>query len=192
MADFEIGAGKIIKHFEGLYSNDRDDPGGETYRGVARLKHPEWKGWQIIDGHKGDLNFPKSLESDMILKDLVSDFYRKEFWDSFKGDYLLQEIAEEMFDQAINFGQRIANKNFQRTLNLMNDRGRLWDNTVVDGVFGSETLRLYHQCIKKRSPALLFNILNFIQASRYIFLMESNEAREKYIGWFNRIQLIKQ
>jgi lysozyme family protein len=32
---------------EGYYVNDKDDSGGETYRGISRVNFPKWAGWAI-------------------------------------------------------------------------------------------------------------------------------------------------
>ena len=48
MADFNQAFQLVIAH-EGGYVNDPDDPGGETYKGVARKIHSKWEGWQNID-----------------------------------------------------------------------------------------------------------------------------------------------
>lgn len=34
---------------EGGYVNDKDDAGGETYRGISRKYNPTWQGWTMID-----------------------------------------------------------------------------------------------------------------------------------------------
>ena len=39
----------ITLGYEGGYSNDPDDAGGETYKGISRRYHPGWKGWALID-----------------------------------------------------------------------------------------------------------------------------------------------
>ena len=43
----------IIEGYEGNYSNDKDDPGGETYKGISRNMNKDWEGWKIIDSYKG-------------------------------------------------------------------------------------------------------------------------------------------
>ena len=37
---------------EGGYVNDKDDAGGETYRGISRKYNPTWQGWTMIDSYK--------------------------------------------------------------------------------------------------------------------------------------------
>ena len=189
MTDYNKAFDKIIPQYEGLYDNDPDDSGGETYRGIARSKHPEWQGWRLVDSYKSSSRFPKILEKDISLQNRVREFYKPEFWDKFKGDMLTQEIAEEMFDQSINFGVVPAVRHFQRALNILNNKKKLYPDTLIDGIFGNETLQLYGICALKRGPRVLFNVLNCYQGMRYINLMEHDEVKEKYIGWFGRIEI---
>ena len=51
MADFMKAYLKMAP-VEGLYSNDPDDPGGETVHGIARVFWPRWSGWSIVDAAK--------------------------------------------------------------------------------------------------------------------------------------------
>jgi len=60
MADFNKAFQLILAH-EGGYINDSDDPGGETYKGIARKMNPDWLGWHIIDLLKKQPGFPESL-----------------------------------------------------------------------------------------------------------------------------------
>lgn len=48
MADFKKALGLILKN-EGGYVFDRDDSGGETYKGIARNMNSKWDGWVIVD-----------------------------------------------------------------------------------------------------------------------------------------------
>ena len=52
----------VINGYERKYSNDKDDPGGETYKGIARNMNKDFEGWGIIDNLRGNGNFPESLE----------------------------------------------------------------------------------------------------------------------------------
>ena len=37
---------------EGGYVNDKDDAGGETYRGISRKYNPTWQGWIMNVSYK--------------------------------------------------------------------------------------------------------------------------------------------
>lgn len=104
MADFYI-AHKLTAQNEGGYSNDQDDAGGETYKGWARKKNPQWDGWPIIDGYKGRKDFPKCLDSDTELQKKVYAGYVRNYWNPIKGDQInLQSVANQIYDNAVNFG----------------------------------------------------------------------------------------
>ena len=79
----------VINGYEGKYSNDKDDPGGETYKGIARNMNKDFEGWGIIDNLRGNGNFPESLEGDNLLQSYVRDFYKKNYWDKFMGDKMV-------------------------------------------------------------------------------------------------------
>jgi len=56
MADF-LTAYEVTMQAEGGYVNDPQDPGGETYKGVARSRNPKWPGWVDIELLKNQKNF---------------------------------------------------------------------------------------------------------------------------------------
>ena len=74
MAKFNLALSKVLSHESG-YVNDPDDLGGETYKGIARNSHGSWAGWQIIDSYKIKPDFPKSLEVNAKLQNMVEQFY---------------------------------------------------------------------------------------------------------------------
>jgi len=51
MADFNQALQMVLQN-EGGYVNDPNDPGGETYKGIARKMNSNWIGWQLIDLQK--------------------------------------------------------------------------------------------------------------------------------------------
>lgn len=61
MADFKKALEMVLKH-EGGYVCDPSDPGGETYKGVARNMHSGWTGWMEIDLAKKEPGFPANLD----------------------------------------------------------------------------------------------------------------------------------
>lgn len=194
MYKFDVIYNKVMID-EGGYVNDTDDPGGETYKGISRVFNPDWSGWKIIDSYKEYVDFPACLDNDENLQIQVRYLYKKKYYDPFLGDEIDEDVAEEMFDQAVNLGINKAIEHLQRALKILNTKSKandLYPDVIVDGRFGSDTLRAYNNFIKVRDVKLLFNVLNCYQAKNYIEIMENTPIKEKYIGWFNRIEIKKK
>lgn len=118
MADFIQAFNRTIR-FEGGYVNDKFDSGGETYMGIARKCNPHWLGWKIIDSYKGKPNFPKSLDKDRDLYQAVLSCYSSLYWSKIWGDKLdNQEVANDLFDTAVNMGVKTSIKLAQRQFKL--------------------------------------------------------------------------
>lgn len=193
---FEEAYEEVMGH-EGGYGNDASDPGGETYKGVARNRWKNWPGWSIIDKHKVGLSSTKELNAvlaqDITLQKHIRDFYREHFWDEIWGDELAklsEPVAKDMFDMAVNLGTGRATQFLQRAANSLNNRQLLYPDILVDGSFGTKTMQAVKSCIKSRDENLLYKAINILQGAWYLELMEGNEKFEKYIGWFNRVEFI--
>lgn len=120
MAKF-IDAYKKVLNNEGIYSNDPDDAGGETYKGISRKANPNWDGWISIDAIKKShpTTFKGILKKTPELEKKVQDLYKDKYWDCFElDDVPNQLVAEQMFDTAVNQGQTAAIKFAQRVLDL--------------------------------------------------------------------------
>lgn len=120
MAKF-IDAYKKVLNNEGIYSNDPDDAGGETYKGISRRANPNWDGWIYIDAIKKShpTTFKGILKKTPELEKKVQDLYKDKYWDCFElDDVPNQLVAEQMFDTAVNQGQTAAIKFAQRVLDL--------------------------------------------------------------------------
>ena len=195
---------------EGFINNNPKDNGGYTGiypdsigKGISRAKHPSWKGWRIIDSVLSSLSVaPRNIKKRVILDEvfnanlplnrLVKDFYRAEFWNKIQGDLLpSQLIADELFDTSVNLGVSAASEFLQNTINLLNKNGTIYPDIIVDGVIGNQTLTTLNKCIAVNGEKLIFNLLNFYQAKKYIEIMEHDHSQEIFIGWFNRIDITK-
>jgi lysozyme family protein len=131
MADFTIAVAKT-ELWEGGYSNNPNDSGGETYRGISRKNWPNWAGWAIIDNVRHSsptIGWPDELNSYSDLQGLVIDFYRKNFWD-YDG-INDQDVAWKVFDLGVNVGKVHAVKILQQVV-----------GTNQDGIYGHNTERL--------------------------------------------------
>jgi lysozyme family protein len=195
MADFRISYA-ITKRIEGGYHNGQGDNshdrGGETFKGIARLRHPEWNGWSIVDRMKGQAGFPNNALNNSELQGLVWDFYKRGFWDVNRLDDLKsQAIANEVFDTGVNMGERIAATFLQRAVNYLNRGQRNFNDLKVDGNIGNVTLGTVNS-LSQADTLHLFNLMNILQGSRYIEIMDRNESQEVFIrGWLERVELMK-
>jgi lysozyme family protein len=118
MAYYKHAIIKVLRH-EGGYVPDKDDTGGETYRGVSRNNWPRWRGWALIDSAKKTAGFPASLDKNVALQDLIMTFYRDNFWDKIGGDFIAsQAIADMLVDAAVNEGVKPAVRRAQKIVHI--------------------------------------------------------------------------
>lgn len=197
MADFSIAL-KPVLEWEGEYSNDPADRGGETYRGISRKNFPSWKGWQvIIAAKKQAAGEPVSVLNEILRKNEelqqdVEKFYRTNFWTILRLDDFPQIIANEVFEQAINMGPYQAIKNLQKFCNAANynpkTRTAFTVDLTEDGKNGPKTKSLVKQLLKDRYTEEQFlNALKYIQGSFYIDLAHKNKSQRKFLkGWLSR------
>mgnify|MGYP001826998196 FL=1 len=175
---------------EGGYAHDPIDRGGETYRGISRVCHPGWDGWNRVDALKVEAGFPGSLESDAGLRASVEAFYKEKYWDRFLGDEIpSQQVAVELFDTGVNMGVRRSVRFLQNGLNLLNRNQENYQDLVVDGWLGQRSLELLSKYLNLdgNSDALI-KLMNIQQGARYVGIMEHDSSQEKYArGWLRRV-----
>ncbi|MCF8263615.1 MAG: hypothetical protein K9I99_03830 [Melioribacteraceae bacterium] len=190
MAEF-LTSYMITNDHEGGYANDKDDKGEETYRGVARNFHAKWAGWKIIDSAKSNRDFPEALDSDNELQHLVEKFYLEQFWNKINGDFIKdQNIANEVYDNAVNMGVRKSGEYLQRAVNILNKNQLSYSDISVDGDVGPKTLTALHAAIRANSAERVLNVINGFQVKHYIECMEREPRNEKYVGWFKRVEIV--
>ncbi len=193
MADYFEAYKKTMRH-EGGYSNDPEDAGGETFRGISRRFNPTWRGWMVIDRMKADKqqHFPSGLLQSRELSNSVQLFYKGKYWDVFAGDEIEdQGLAEEMFDTGINMGTHRAIKFLQQGLSFLNRDQGLFLDLVEDGVFGKKTLSAI-EILPINDMEVLLKILNVLQGMHYLNYMKKSPVQEKYCrGWFKRVSISK-
>lgn len=173
---------------EGVYSNDPNDPGGETFYGIARERQPQWKGWASVDRFREDPAFPDLLGRDQFLMAHVKQFYQK-WWSRISGEDLPQDVATELFESSFNIGPKVK-RWVQECCNSLNRNGRDWEELVEDGKIGPKTIAAVNACVKRRGSNLV-KLLNVRQGGYYYRLARRNpEKWERYLnGWLNRVAL---
>lgn len=165
MAAFESAFEKMITN-EGGYKliNVPGDTGGQTYAGIARNFHSNWKGWAYIDSN--NLSNPQ-------LKESVRSFYKSNFWNPVKGDSITsQKVAETIFDFAVNTGVAISARLAQGII-----------GADIDGKIGTKTLAKLNTYDEEKF-LLKFAIA---KVSRYAQICNKNKTQSKFLlGWINR------
>lgn len=87
---------------EGGYSNDPDDPGGETKFGISKRAYP-------------------TVDIAALTKEQAETIYRRDYWDRCRcGEFPLQ-VGFALFDAAVNQGARQAVVLLQRALRVAQD-----------------------------------------------------------------------
>lgn len=194
MAKFKISETKTSA-IEGKYADVPGDRGGETYRGIARKRWPSWPGWVIIDQLKPADGFPRNLELHIGLQGLVEQFYREHFWDPIAGDQIVvQEVADELYDTAVNQGVQVASVYLQHALNSLalprDGEPQLYDDLIEDGDVGTKTLTALNIIVARNEVPLLLKMMNVAQGARYDYIWTHDKRQRKFVrGWFKRVTL---
>jgi len=172
MADFNQ-AYKIMQSHEGGYGNDPDDPGGETYKGIARNIHSKWLGWHIIDLLKRERDFPSNLERHAELQNEVETFYEIQFWNRISGSLISdQAVANSIFDFAVNAG-----------VNTSATLAQMVSGTKADGVIGPLSV----EAINSVPTDHFLAAFTVAKIARYINIVKKRPSSRKYFyGWVCR------
>lgn len=170
---------KHVVGVEGGYSNNPKDPGGETMYGITKRV-------AVANGYRDEMSkMPLSV---------AKAIYKKHYWDINKldeVDFVLPDVALEMFDTGVNVGVAVAATMLQRSLNVLNRGQSDYADIKADGVIGPMTMHSLQGFLKVRPKGgkVLLGMLNALQGARYIELCEKNEKLEDFVfGWFaNRV-----
>ena len=165
----------IIK-VEGGYIDHPSDPGGATNYGITRKVARD-------NGYFGDMKYlPLSLAQDIYYKDYIS---RPKF-DKVM-DLAGVTLSAEVIDAGVNCGTARAAMWLQRSLNAMNQGGKLYPDLIVDGDFGNVSQKALRAFVEYRGTEgilVLTKACNALQGAYYIGLTESNEKFEDFVyGW---------
>lgn len=148
MADFTHYFPTLLAN-EGGYCHDLQDPGGETYRGIARATNPQWSGWPALDAAKARLGLhspvpraswaalTKVLQVDAAMGASIHAFYKAAYWNPLCLDEVqCQCLAEQLADHGVNAGPARPAKMLQYLLGSEFGAAGM----VVDGKIGPRTI----------------------------------------------------
>jgi len=158
--------------WEGGYSYDEDDPGGETYFGISRVNHPNWPGWAILEA---SISGPPA--SDDVMDMAVGLFYRDEFWTPLRCDDMPGGVATALFDTAVNCGKPRASRWLQGAVGV-----------VQDGAIGPKTIA----AVNASPDEAIRGVINS-RSDHYVLIVAKNPALRKFLnGWTNRVMALRQ
>ena len=164
---------------EGVFSHERNDPGGKTKFGITEERFK--LAAQTLPNH-----IRATRIEDLTVAE-ATIIYRVFDWDAL-GLSLLDDpwVAAELFDSAVNCGHAPAVLFAQRAYNYM--RVGDWPPLKEDGQFGPVTLRALNRASKKYQDALLL-AMNCEQYIYYKALVNkpTRKFRDFARGWTKRL-----
>lgn len=169
---------------DGELSDDRLDPGGQTFSGISRVYWPDWDGWPLVDA------WIETGEKSHLLDVMVRRFYLVNFWNRIQGDKLAEmapAIAYELFDTAVNVDVVDAVRFLQIGYNVA--RGTYWEDLVVDGNLGPKTLKTISNYLVSRPGTPDVNteiLLNCMNGEQYIFY-KGHPHLKNFRGVYRRV-----
>lgn len=163
---------------EGGYCHRPTDPGGETYRGIARTQNPGWPGWATLDALKQQMgllhpvpqpywhNLNVALAANTALTNNIEAFYQANYWHPLLLDQVAsQSVANQLADHGINAGIRRPAKMLQYLLN--NEFGI---PLLVDGIVGARTIA----ALNSVTPGLFY--MRFVDMRRAFYSFRAGHA----------------
>ena len=167
---------------EAGYVNNPNDAGGATNFGIT----------EATARRNGYLGSMRDLRQDQ-----ARDTYRREYVVAPGFDKIVAidpQIGAELVDSGVNCGPGRPGPWLQRTLNLLNQQGRLFPDLVVDGQIGPATVAALRAVLAKRGSdgvRVILRALNGLQVAHYVTITEARPANEDFFyGWLlNRVEM---
>ena len=165
-----------------VYSNIKEDAGGETVLGVARNSHSKLAIWKDIDKIKDEVGTDdliklsnKILENKKICSDIEA-LYKIEYWNKAKCDIIADDdFASNLFLLCVNAGVKRGIKTGQEACKIK-----------ADGIIGNMTKKAWMTATKEEAK-------NFteIEIRYYKSLVVKNPKLKKFLnGWLERANAI--
>lgn len=161
MTPFDKALAKVLAH-EGGVSDHEADRGGLTKWGVTQATYETWR------AKTGQPPRPVTEMSEAEMRAIYLDGY----WFPAGCDELPEELAEVVFDMAVNSGVARAVRALQKTLKV-----------TVDGIPGPETISAAHEA----GPMVALAFLK-TRAAFYRDIVRDDPSQVVFLaGWVNRL-----
>lgn len=160
---------------EGKYSNNPNDPGGETMWGITAANARRF-------GYLGPMR--------EMPRETAASIYFDRYW--IKPGFarvcdISPDIAAELLDTGVNMGPAVAATFLQQCLNGLNRQGKDFPDVAEDGDVGPATLKALKAYVAKRGEEgvdVLLKLLNCLQGARYVQIVRGRPASEDFLyGW---------
>lgn len=180
MADFNTTYRNHIQPNEAYYVNNRNDPGGRTYGGIAQNIFPKWEGFTWLMSWISRNGEPRWNQQFKELDPLVTKFFT-DLWYKNQFDKLRsQEIADIFFDWFVNTikvyaqtGSSVPVKEVQKIIGV-----------TADGVMGPKTVN----AINAQNQDRLFDAIKSARKNFYERLVRQNASLAEFLpGWLSRL-----
>lgn len=170
MADFKTYA-PFLSSWEGGYANNKNDKGGETYRGVTIAT------WTAYCKRKS-INAPLKKMSQAQWEEIMTSGY----WDAVHAsDLRSQSVANQVADFAVNAGVNRAAVTLQQAVNSANHDTAL----KVDGIVGAKTLAAANAL----NAATLYWTFRELRTNYYKSLASKSAKQATFLkGWLRRVE----
>jgi lysozyme family protein len=175
MANFDE-AFQLTMKSEGGYANNPHDTGGETYKGISRKNNPSWSGWHTIDSvkaaHPASLNTALAQQAELQVQ--IKHFYQVNYWDvNQTGGIHDQQLANQVFDTAVNCGTGSAAKFLQQAAGVK-----------VDLQVGPVTLA----AVNSADAKTVYSKFIGFRKQYYEHIIANNPSQQQFrASWFSRL-----
>lgn len=176
-----------LRKWEGGWVCHKDDPGGETYNGIARVHNPAWSGWQIIDAIKAAGGGGLAMDASAPLRAAVHGYYRSTYWGNLD---LIEDALTTwlIFEAGVLHGVQTSQAWAQHAANALNCNGTLWPDVFVDGQIGAASAFAINRCVKQYPTEWR----QLFEAQRVVQVITSTQRNPKaevfMVGWLKRFK----
>ena len=166
---------------EGKWSNHKNDKGGLTCCGIARIKNPDCAIWPYVDKllERGNTleEAEKIARSDTHFMSLVEAFYRGKYWNRCKCEMMPSLWRYPVFSCAVNCGEGKAIKLLQKALGVKDD-----------GIIGVKTQDGFFTADKQETLAKFYKYWD----AWYKKIVATDSSQAVFLnGWQNRIKAVQ-
>lgn len=168
------------EQFEGGWSNDPLDRGGETKYGITQKT---WDSWLRNPASFKYGALPQRVAD--ISRNMSVPLYKVLYWDTLRcGELLSDDLAKRVFDYGVNSGTGSAIKRLQMAYNLI--RREEWPTLKEDGIIGQVTLQAVNNAATIYESALIA-AYNLQRGKHFESIIQNSVSQRKFVrGWFAR------